>query len=411
MKNKRFIWLIAFLALGVLLLALAFRPTPVDKWEAARQRISRLKTETRLRKLPRSALRGKLTPGNAWDEYNNAMNDGVSWKDDPNGALLGSFLRGDTKVDRAKVTRSLADHKGAIEHLRLGAQRSEGQFPYKWERGSEMPLPSLMASRRLANLAVAQGKVWAESGRPQDAADLLLDVSVFARDLATNAPLLSNLIGIAMYTVAFDEVRNLILSGKLTQKQLADLAKKLETVDHDFPTFSSSFSNETLLTGLTMLEVSAGGKWSDRIKEGGMRFALHPRRMMTEAFEEKESYAQRAEKFDHMDFAAAKKDADAINAEAQASTNALVQMSMPDLSRILVVHREALARLRLLRAGTILLATGEMPTLADPFGDHLFYKQEGAKAKIWSIGRDGKNNNGAGTWNLGQPDMLFELSK
>jgi hypothetical protein len=135
------------------------------------KRIDQLKIETVSRKLPRSVLRGKLNPGNAWDEYNLALDDAVPWDDDPNGALLARFLNGDARVDRAKVNRLIADHQQAIDHLRLGAQRSDGQYPYNWERGMTMALPSLMRIRRLANLAVAQAKVSAENGRPRDAAE------------------------------------------------------------------------------------------------------------------------------------------------------------------------------------------------------------------------------------------------
>jgi hypothetical protein len=56
------------------------------------------------------------------------------------------------------------------------------------------------------------------------------------------------------------------------------------------------------------------------------------------------------------------------------------------------------------------LATGEMPNLADPFGDKLLYNQEGGKPKIWSIGSDGTNQNGVGNWQ-GRPDMVLEISR
>jgi hypothetical protein len=94
-----------------------------------------------------------------------------------------------------------------------------------------------------------------------------------------------------VYSITFDEFRNLILSGKLTHEQLADLAKKLETVDHDFPALNSAFSNETLLTSLTLLEASGGGLAGIgfRFKEGGWSFALNPRSTMTRTLEEKDS--------------------------------------------------------------------------------------------------------------------------
>jgi hypothetical protein len=414
--KKIFIWLLAILVVSGILLAVALRPTGGANWEATKKRIAQLETDTRSRKFPRSALRGKLSPGNAWDEYNLALKDPVPWNDDPNGGLLGRFVSGGAGVDRAKVERLIAEHKQAIEHLRLGTKRSDGQYPYNWHRGSQMDLPSLMGLRRLANLAAAQAKVWAESGKPQDAADLLLDVSIFARDISTNAPLLSNLIGLAVYSVSFDGLRDLIQSGKLTPTQLADLAAKLEAVDHDFPTAASAFSNDALLSSLSLLEAAEGGPspffegWRERLKEGGVRFVMYPRTMAMEAVEERHAYVERFEKLNQKDFAAAKKEADAISAEVESSNNVLVRLTTPAASKVIIAHHKTLAGLRLIRAGAVFLATGDMPALADPFGDKLFHKQDGGKPKIWSIGSDGTNQNGIGNWE-GQPDMVLEISK
>src|SRR5262249_17451349 len=154
-----------------------------------------LKTEARSGMQPRSVLRGTASPGDAWD--------------------------------------LAAGHAMALDHLRLGAQRSGGSYPYDWDRGMQRALPSLLACRRLGYLAVAQAKIEADRGRTQDAVDVLLNADVFARDLTAGAPLVTYLTGLVVYSTTFDELHDLVLSGKLTQAQLADLATKLETVDHD----------------------------------------------------------------------------------------------------------------------------------------------------------------------------------
>jgi hypothetical protein len=407
-RNKTFFWIFTTLAVTVLLLALALRPTRVGEMQAMTNRIVELKLESRSRKMPRSVLHVKLDPGNAWEEYDIALEDAQTWSEDDSGSIFSRFLAGDTKVDRAKVKQLVITHKEAIEHLRLGAQQSDGQYPYAWEKIPEMELPSLMGSRRLANVAVAQAKLWRENGRSQDAVDLLLDVSAFARDLSTNSTLLSDLIGFAVYEVTFAEFRELIQSGNLTQTQLADLAKKLAIVDHDFPTLSSAFSNETLAFGLATLKISGEGMRS-RAQFGDWRFTIYPQPTMLNAFETKDALLKRMQTLDHMKFAAARKEADAISAEGEASPNTLVRAAMPGMSRMIVAHREPLARLRLVRAGTEFLSTGKMPVLADPFGDKLFYKQEGNKSRIWSIGRDGINQNGSGKWEA-QPDIVLEIN-
>jgi hypothetical protein len=217
------------------------------------------------------------------------------------------------------------------------------------------------------------------------------------------------LIGFAVYSTAFDELRNLILSGRLTQNQLTDLATKLDAVDRDFPTFSSTIASETLHTNQALMDTVGDDPWL-RFKEAGLGFALNPRIMVTRAVEERDAYIKRSANFDQMNFAAAKKEADAISSEAEASPNTLIRYTVPNLSKTLLTHRDTLAHLRLLRAGTSFLATQEMPPLADPFGGKLLHKQESGKTKIWSVGRNGTNQNGAGNWE-GKPDIVFEIPK
>jgi hypothetical protein len=388
--NKRPAWLIVSLALTAAFVFVALRPKGADKWEEMAARIDKLKIETRSRRLPRSPLRGKLIAGNAWDEYNIALNDTLTWVDDQNGSLFARFVNGEPGLDRIKVEQLVALHAGAIEHLRRGTQRSNGQYPYNWERGDEMEIPSLLGSRRLANVSAAQARMWTEKGRAQDAADILLDVTVFSRDLATNGTLLSSLIGYALYSVSFDELRHLLQSRKLSPQQLTDLAQKLETVDRDFLGISTTLSNETMGFGTAMIQSAnsglSGRTLMEHMKLGDWRLVMSPRATMLEAYEIKEDYMRRSSKFDQMSYEAAKNEANAIGMEAEASTNALVRMSMPSLLRTIEVHRETLANLRVVRAGAVILATGQMPKITDPFGTDLLYKEKDGKLKIWSRG-------------------------
>jgi hypothetical protein len=113
-----------------------------------------------------------------------------------------------------------------------------------------------------------------------------------------------------------------------------------------------------------------------------------------------------------MDFKDAIKEANAIDTERSASANPLVRQGVPDSSRAFLAHRELIAKLRLLRAAAILKATGNMPTLADPFGGNLLMSESGGRIKLWSLGTDGVNQNGIGSWSAypsGSGDLLLEL--
>lgn len=112
-----------------------------------------------------------------------------------------------------------------------------------------------------------------------------------------------------------------------------------------------------------------------------------------------------------MTFGAARKEADAIVAEVRSLPAGMVPwVGMPDPSKVLLAHHDPLARLRLLRSGTTFLATGEVPTVADPFGDTLLSRRESGKVILWRVGNDGTNQNGRGSWE-GGPDIVLEIPR
>ena len=413
--RKAMIGIIAVAVLTViLLLAVLVMPMDNARWNGMKNRVATLKLEAQSRNMSRPVLRGKAIPGNAWDEYNVAINLAFTFREGTNASYLTQFLLGDARADRVMVERLLAAHAGVIDHLRLGTQRSNGQYPYKWDDGPAAELPSLLSSRRITQLAIAQARIWVET-RPQDASDLLLDTSQFASDLATNGPLLSSLTGLAIYQTTLDELKNLVLSGKLNRQQLVNLAKELETADGNFPPLGPTFTNEAALTGfgVDMTEEFVTTKqWLRLAKDGGWRYGLSPRRMALDAFEQRDSYAQRSHNIDSLPFDAATKEARAITAEADASGNPFLRESVPSLTKSLERHRDVHAHLLVLRAATIFLATGEMPQLPDPFGEHVSYSKEAGKLKIWSYGSDGKSQNGKGSWAAGSgEDVVLEISR
>jgi hypothetical protein len=329
-------WIVVAAVTVAILAGVFLAPTrDNDGWASVRKRAATLKDEANARNLSRPVLRGEPVPGDAWDEYNIALNDAKAFSEDGRGANLTKFHSRDAEADRAMVDRLLAAHKRALDHVRLGAQRTNGQYPYDWERGSQMDLPTMLGIRKVAMLGLAQARIWTEEGRVQDAANLLLDLSQFDTDVATNGPLLSNLIGISLYS------------------------------------------------------------------------------MTLEAFERKDAVAQRFQLIDRLHFTAARKGIEEMRAEGATSDNPLVRQSeIQSPTKILTSNRETRARLRLLRAATAFLATGEIPKLADPFGGNLSYRQVGSKLKIWSLGGDGESQNGRGSWKsvLGE-DFVLEISR
>src|SRR3954453_6455768 len=93
--NKKFIWLSVVLAAAGLIVALVIRPIGVDKSEALTKHVEQLSLEASSLTPPRSVLRGQPNPGNAWDEYNLALDDAAAWHGDENGGVFLRFAKGD----------------------------------------------------------------------------------------------------------------------------------------------------------------------------------------------------------------------------------------------------------------------------------------------------------------------------
>src|SRR5262245_21198327 len=158
-SRKAVIWIATVATVTVILLIAALiMPIESGRWNEMRRRIDTLKDEARSRNISRPVLRGEARPGNAWDEYNNALNQSLTFKEDLNAANLGQFNARNASADRALVERLIATHPGVIDHLRLGARHENGQYPYEWDRGPNAPLPSLLATRRTTQLAIAQAR-------------------------------------------------------------------------------------------------------------------------------------------------------------------------------------------------------------------------------------------------------------
>jgi len=413
--HKTIIWLLSA-AVGVALVAAVFlSATDGERRNAMRNRAATLRDQAQFRNLSRPVLRGEPLPGNAWDEYNLALDDAQTIRDDERVNLV-KFVGRIPGASRASVEQLLAAHRVVIEHLRLGAQRSNGQYPYEWTHVG-LAMPSIMLSRQVAMLAAAQARIWSDQGRNQEASDLLLDLSQFAGDLGTNGPLLSNLAGIAVYFSAFDELRDLVASQRLNRRELSRLAETLKVMDRNFPAFGPAMMNEAAWMAIIIddeiTQLSTQEEMSFFKPRGGWRHGFSARRMLFDAFEKNDAYAQRYEQIDRLPFAAAEKEMAAIVAEIKASDNPMLRQITSDLTKALATHRQGIARLRLLRAAAMYLSTGETLTLDDPFGTKLRFSKAGDKLKIWSIGSDGTDQNGRGTWESasGHDDIVVEISR
>jgi hypothetical protein len=365
-------------------------------------------------KRKRSVLRNITLPGNAWDEYTLAFSDFKSWgKEVGNGGAL--FMYATDMLDTAekeKTERVLISNRWRLDHLRQGAERADGQMPDGWY-WKHQDFPGLLETRMLANLGAAQAKWLADRGRSQEAADVLLDVAVFGKDLSTTDALMAR-VGTAVYWTAFEELGRLLVARKFDAAILASLSRNLETLDRELPRLELITSDMTMNRGRYLLRTSSikvgdPGWWSES-RQMGWRFAISPRGYASAAFTEIDPYLQRFARLEDIPYATAITEATAIAAEGRKSSNFLVNDDMPNLPGVLAEQREVRAMLRVLRAGVDVSTTGDVPVLPDPFGTTILYRKDTHGVTVWSLGRDGKNQNGDGEFFYG-PDIALTIPR
>jgi hypothetical protein len=227
--------------------------------------------------------------------------------------------------EKETARKLIAANSWRLNHLQLGAQRTDGQFPYRWRRGFGGDGPGLLRIRMLANLACAQARILVEIGHGQKAADLLGDVAIFAQDLSTNAPMQSLLIGTSVYLTAFDVLRSLLQEGKFTREEMENISRSLDAIDRDFPKVNAALSNSIMGEGRFLISASST-TWRERrmwvvdprgARELDWRFTIAPRSYVLDAFEQMDPYLQRIANLEDLPYTEAKAQADQISAENQ----------------------------------------------------------------------------------------------
>jgi hypothetical protein len=380
-----------------------------DKWQEMEISVDRLSREVTAWKGIRALPQRKSVPGSAWDDYSLALAEVAAVG--KHHSQLAAFV--DRGVHRPEVEKIVVERTAAFELLHKGAQRADGAYPYQWQQGPMMEIPSLLEIRTLVNLGVAKARFLLEAGRAREAADLIVDVLVFSGDVGRNGPLLMHLIGISTYHAALNEAHSLVISNKLTPTELADFASRLEALDREFPRLGPAFVSEAFAFGMGALEdgdTPSPQRVLARARALGLRTGLSSRSVAADAFAELHGYMRRAESVDRAAFATASREAAAIEAEAGRSKNP--ELLVPSVSKSFQRHHEVLARLRLVRAAAAFRATGELPDLDDPFGGKLLHTIENGKVKVWSVGPDGKDDGGLGFWSGSEfKDIVLEIPK
>jgi len=385
------------------------------RWQAMEKSIQEVHALSSARNGPRPVLRGTAVPGCAWDDYSPAL---TSTRGAPT-SVLGEYVARGSKADRAKVEAALASHGPALDALRKGAMRADGVFRMNWEQGFSADVPGLLQSQNLANLAVCKSRLLAEEGKVREAAELMLDTCQFAHDLGYNQILIPEMISIAITGLALEELRDMILRGKLSKEDLQDIGRELEILDGSFPRNGHSMMNEAMAMGyecmklngnfdLSTVQVSRNIEWDYYL----WRTFFPGRLICADAYFTELDYMKQFAAADEKSWAACQAVGSIADMEIRKLRNPIARLSMVSLTGSNRAGREKRTHLRLLRAAAHYRATGQLPVLEDPFGTKLLGSEQGGKVKVWSVGRDQFDDGGKGEWkpNVG-PDIVLEFDK
>jgi hypothetical protein len=404
--------------LGVLALTYAgyIHSVAERRWQAMEKSIQEVHALYAARNAPRPVLRGTAVPGYAWDDYSPAL---MTMKGAPT-SVLGEFVGRGPKADRTKVEAAVAAHGSALDGLRKGVMKADGMFRIRWEQGFSADIPGLLQSQNMANLAVCKSRLLADEGKHREAAELMLDTCQFAHDLGYNQTLISEMISIAITGIALEELRDLILRGKLSKEDLQEIDRELEILDASFPRNGHSMMNEAVALGYEFLKSDGNIDISSLIVGSGgpgwnyyLWKAVFPRRLIcADAYFTELDYMKQFAAADEKSWGACQAVGSITDVEIRKLRNPIARLSMVSLTGSNRAGREQRTHLQLVRGAAHYRTTGSLPVLDDPFGTKLLGSEQGGKVKIWSVGWDRVDDGGKGEWKpRAGPDIVLEFDK
>jgi len=350
---------------------------------------------------------------------------------DPTLKEENSPLTTATTIDVANpaVTETLARHVATLDLIRRAADRDTCRFQRDWTRPSiDMLLPELQSLRAVARLLVLDARREAADGNAADALDDVARIQRIGRHSASEPLLISNLVGLAIDTMALET-----LAKVLPTLRKSDLAALDSSVIRDLvttpPAMASHYYGEEAF-GLSTFADMTDSRFG--VANALEIFANQPRQPFLSRilpltllyrvfFLEADLAGYRSIMRKYQQLAAGsepypevKKKTDAMEAELRnRSPGMMSSLIVPALGGVFRTHAQALARHRaasaLVAATKQRLETGAVPETfdelaaqlvppasRDPFtaDQPLVMKQIDDALLVYSIGPDGEDDGG-----------------
>ena len=349
---------------------------------------------------------------------------------DPTATSDESPLTKATTIDVANpaVTETLARHAATLDLIRRAADRDTCRFQRDWTRPSlGMLLPELQSLRAVARLLVLETRREAADGNAADALHDVARIQRIGRHAASEPILISNLVGIAIDTMALETLAQVLPTLRKSDLAVLD-APEIRDLVTTPPAMASHFYGEEAF-GVSTLADMADSRlgvvtFTDLYvnQPRPFLFRILPLTLLYRVFfleADLAGYRSIMHKYQHLaagsePYPEVKKKTDAMEKELRdRSPGMMSSLLVPALGGVFRAHAQALARQRaasaLVAATRQRLETGTTPTTfeelstklvppasRDPFtaDQPLLIKRTDDSLLIHSIGPDGEDDGG-----------------
>jgi hypothetical protein len=372
------------------------------KWAALEARVAQLSAESLPANPQRRPLVGEPVPGNAWTDYQQAL-DGLGTSTQ-SGRLYQLSLRLDEDARKGaeslkgEALATLQEFSTSIDGLRRGARRATAEGPVPaLDLDTVYALASLVRNRALAILVT----------KPDEAKDTLLDLLQFGLDLDSAG----DGYGRSVCLKAVDGLHDLL--GAIPRDRRPEVGRALERAEGAL-SLARVCRKGVKELGKDLLQNPVENtfvkcfrvEWLESAKKD-WKYGFSIRHVVVDAFGWLDRWISQIATWEDLPYAEAKSRAEEQEKESRSCPNRIAAaFALLGWSEARLGNRDLIARMRLLR--TACGARG----LKDPYGDLLKSARDGEVDRFWSVGADGIDQGGKGGWyGRENPDIVLEVPR